>query len=106
MKCSPFRGAQIPGGVRWDPPGRSVDLGALGATDAVVHLAGENLAGGRWTDRRKERLRESRVPVTRWLAETLAAVKPGPRILISASAVGIYGNRGDEVLTEDVQHRQ
>jgi hypothetical protein len=91
---------QIAGGIRWDPERRSVDVGALAAADAVVHLAGENLASGRWTARRKEQLRESRVAVTRWLAETLAAARAGPRLLISASAVGIYGNRGDEVLTE------
>jgi uncharacterized protein (TIGR01777 family) len=90
---------EVSGGIRWDPARRSVDAGALGAVAAVVHLAGENLAGGRWTPRRKEQLRQSRVAVTRWLAETLAAAN-GPRILISASAVGIYGDRGDETLTE------
>lgn len=91
---------QVPGGIRWDPERRSIDGGALPGVDAVVHLAGENLAGGRWTARRKELLRASRVATTRWLADSLAADPSGPRILISASAVGIYGSRGDETLTE------
>jgi len=95
----PVSRRDVPGGIRWDPARRSVDAGALATVGAVVHLAGENLAGGRWTPRRKEQLRRSRVAVTRWLAETLAAAN-GPHILISASAVGIYGDRGDETLTE------
>jgi uncharacterized protein (TIGR01777 family) len=96
----PVSRRQIPGGIRWDPERRSIDAGALGGAGAVVHLAGENLSGGRWTARRKEQLRESRVATTRWLADSLAADKSGPRLLISASAVGIYGSRGEEELTE------
>ena len=91
---------QISGGIRWDPERRSIGVGALAGVNAVVHLAGENLAGRRWTARRKELLRESRVATTRWLADSLAADRSGPRILISASATGIYGSRDDELLTE------
>lgn len=97
----PVSRRQLPGGVRWDPARRELDVGPLRAADAVVHLAGENLGSGRWTTRRKQQLLDSRIPATRWLAESLAALTPGPRILVSASAVGIYGNRQDEVLTEE-----
>lgn len=88
------------GTVRWDPAHRVIDCSALAGVDAVVHLAGENIAGARWTAVRKASLRESRVPVTQWLAETVAQLTPIPRVLISASAVGIYGDRGEEVLSE------
>ena len=92
---------QVPGGIRWDPQRHVIDSAVLRGTAAVVHLAGENLAEGRWTIRRRQQIRDSRVVATRWLAETLAATESGPRVLISASAIGIYGNRQDEVLTED-----
>ncbi len=90
----------LAGGLCWDPDHQAIDGRTLGTVDAVVHLAGENLARGRWTARRRAELVASRVPVTRWLAETLAAMRAGPRHLISASAVGIYGSRADECLTE------
>jgi hypothetical protein len=88
------------GEVRWDPSTQTVDLQGLEGVDAVVHLAGESLAAGRWTAERKKRLRSSRVDATRFLSENLAQVASPPRVLISASAVGYYGNRGDERLTE------
>jgi uncharacterized protein (TIGR01777 family) len=66
----------------------------------VVHLAGESIAS-RWTAARKARIRESRVRGTRLLSQALARLDAPPRVLISASAIGIYGNRGDELLTED-----
>jgi uncharacterized protein (TIGR01777 family) len=87
--------------ARWDPESGEVDASALGSTDAVVHLAGENIAGGRWTEARKARLRASRVGPTRRLAETVAGLKPGPRVFVSASALGYYGERGDAWLTEE-----
>lgn len=87
-------------GVRWNPARREIDPAALAGVAAVVHLAGESIAGGRWTADRKAQLRESRVPATRWFTEVLARLVPVPRVLISASAVGIYGDRGDEVLSE------
>lgn len=89
-----------PAGVRWDPLHRQLDVAALQGVDAVVHLAGESIAGGRWTADRKRLLRGSRVAPTRWFAEVLAGLKPTPRVLISASAIGIYGSRGDELLDE------
>ena len=88
------------GEIRWDPSAGTVDAAALEGIDAVVHLAGENLAEGRWTDEKKRRIRESRVKGTRLVSETLAGLARKPEVLVSASAVGFYGSRGDEVLTE------
>lgn len=85
--------------VRWDTAG-GFRGGAPAGLDAVVHLAGEPLAEGAWTRERKAALRESRVGGTRRLAETLAALTPRPRVLVSGSAVGYYGDRGDERLVE------
>ena len=70
----------------------------------MIHLAGENVAGKRWNAAHKKRVLESRRQGTRLLAETLAGLERKPRVLLSASAVGIYGDRGDEVLTEDSSH--
>ncbi len=86
--------------VRWDPSAGTIDAAALEGIDAAVHLAGENLAEGRWTEEKKRRIRESRVKGTRLISETLAALARKPEALVSASAVGFYGSRGDEVLTE------
>jgi uncharacterized protein len=86
--------------IRWDPAYGAIDVSAFEGLDAVVHLAGENV-GARWTDERKRRIRESRAVGTRLLADALAELKRPPRVLVSASAMGIYGDRGDEVLTED-----
>ena len=86
--------------ARWDPESGELDASALGSLDAVVHLAGENIAGGRWTEARKTRLRASRVGPTRLLAEALARLKHKPQVLVSASALGYYGHRGDTWLTE------
>ncbi|MFN2480898.1 MAG: TIGR01777 family oxidoreductase [Pyrinomonadaceae bacterium] len=91
-------------GVReaeWHPERGEIDAGALEGCDAAVHLAGEAIAAGRWTDERKRRIRDSRVQGTRLLAETLARLNARPRVLVSASAIGYYGDRGDEVLTEE-----
>jgi len=66
----------------------------------VIHLAGESIAGGRWTEAQKQRILDSRTRGTTLLAETLARLSRKPAVLVSASAVGIYGNRGDELLTE------
>jgi uncharacterized protein (TIGR01777 family) len=86
--------------ARWDPESGALDSSALGSVDALVHLAGENIAGGRWTEARKARLRASRVGPTRRLAEALARLERKPRVLVSASALGYYGHRGDAWLTE------
>jgi uncharacterized protein len=87
------------GEISWDPAAGRLDPGDLEGLDSVVHLAGENV-GTRWTAARKARIRESRVEGTRLLSETLAQVRRRPAVLVSASAVGFYGNRGNELLTE------
>lgn len=88
------------GDVRWDPQTGEVDLAALEGADAVVHLAGTSIASGRWTEARKRLLRTTRVEATRNLVAALGRLERKPSVLVSASAVGYYGNRGDEVLTE------
>ena len=87
-------------GVRWDPARADATLDALDGIDAVVHLAGESIAGGRWTAERKRRIHESRAHGTRALADALAALPRPPRALVCASAIGIYGDRGDQALDE------
>ena len=91
------------GEIYWNPEAGSIDKGALEGLgiEAVVHLAGENIAGGRWCAERKKRIRDSRVKGTRILAEALAHLQNPPKVFISASAVGFFGSRGDEALTED-----
>jgi uncharacterized protein (TIGR01777 family) len=86
--------------LRWDPSSGAITPTAL-ALDAVVHLAGESIMGLRWTAEKKRRIRESRTTATRLLVQTLVRLPKPPGVLISASAIGYYGNRGDEVLTED-----
>jgi uncharacterized protein (TIGR01777 family) len=88
------------GEISWDPEAGTLDPRDLQGVDAVIHLAGENV-GTRWTVERKRRIKSSRIEGTRLLAESIARARPQPRVLISASAIGIYGNRGDEVLTEN-----
>jgi uncharacterized protein (TIGR01777 family) len=88
-------------GILWDIPTGTLDPRPLEGLDAVVHLAGESIGAGRWTLNRKIRIRESRVRGTRLLAETLAALARPPQVLVCASAMGFYGDRGDEVLNED-----
>ena len=87
--------------VYWDPAKGILSPDDLEGVDAVVHLAGEPIASGRWTAERKARIRDSRVKGTQLLCERLAACKTPPATLIAASAMGFYGSRGDEVLTED-----
>jgi uncharacterized protein (TIGR01777 family) len=94
------RGAGTEHDVTWDPAGDSFDASRLAGVDGVVHLAGESVAGGRWTEDRKLRIRNSRVQGTRVLCDGLARMPAPPRVLVSASAVGIYGDRGDDLLTE------
>jgi uncharacterized protein (TIGR01777 family) len=86
--------------ISWDPDAGTVD-GSLEGTDAVVHLAGESIAEGRWTVSKKRRIMDSRKKGTRLLAETIAGLTTPPRVMVSASAVGYYGDRADEVLRED-----
>jgi len=86
--------------VRWDPSAGEIDADRLEGIDAVVHLAGENIVG-RWTSTKKARIWNSRVQGTRLLAETLARLVSPPRVMVSASATGYYGDRGDEFLREE-----
>jgi len=94
------RRAPAVGEAHWNPMRAELDPHVLEGVDAVVHLAGESLAAGRWTHARKHRILDSRVRGTRLLAETLARMSPRPAVLVSMSAVGIYGNRGNELLDE------
>jgi uncharacterized protein (TIGR01777 family) len=86
--------------VEWYPERGSLALARLEGMDAVVHLAGESIAEGRWNDEKKQRIRESRVKGTTVLSEALSNLKRPPKTLISASAIGYYGSRGDLILTE------
>lgn len=94
------RSAESESDVLWKPDAGQLDAGALEGHDGVVHLAGENIAARRWNTEQKAQIRDSRVKGTKLLCETLARLKQPPRVLVSASAIGFYGNRGDEVLTE------
>ena len=89
------------GSVAWDPEAGSIDAGCLEGLEAVVHLAGENIAGGRWTAARKAKIRESRVKSTQLLSAAVARLARRPRVLVAASATGYYGDRGDEILREE-----
>lgn len=88
-----------PGEITWDPEAQVLDRQPLQGIQGVVHLSGENV-GARWTRARKAAIRSSRISSTRLLSETLARLDVPPLVMISASAVGFYGDRGDEVLTE------
>ena len=87
--------------VQWNPVTQTLDMEALEGVDAVVHLAGENIATGRWTAGKKRRIRESRIQGTRFLAQSLARLFDPPKLFISVSAIGYYGNRGEEQLDEE-----
>jgi len=87
--------------VCWDPARLEIDREGLEGWGAVVHLAGENIASGRWTAARKKRIRESRVLGTGLLSDALAGLPEPPTTFVCASAIGFYGNRGEEVLTEE-----
>jgi len=91
------------GEAYWNPEGGSVDKTGIDVLnpEIVVHLAGENIAGGRWNAERKRKIHDSRVNGTRALADTLAHLEIRPKAFICASAVGYFGSRGDEVLTEE-----
>ncbi len=94
------RRSGVPGTIHWHPSTGTIDAEAFEGVDAVIHLAGENI-GTRWNDERKRRMRQSRVDGTGLLARTLAGLRRPPRVLISASAMGIYGNRGNKLLSEE-----
>jgi uncharacterized protein (TIGR01777 family) len=91
------------GSVYWNPATGDIDAAALGRADAVVNLAGTSLASGRWSDDRKRSILTSRVLGTELIARTLAGMPKGPRVLVSASAVGYYGDRGEDQLDESAK---
>jgi len=90
----------------WDPESGVFDPKHLEGITGVIHLAGEGIAAGRWTDNQKQKIHDSRVKGTRALAEGMAAADQKPAVLITASATGFYGNRGDEICTESSQPGQ
>ncbi|MDB5347369.1 MAG: uncharacterized protein JWP89_5746 [Schlesneria sp.] len=92
--------AKLGNDINWNPTSRDLPKARLEGLDAVVHLAGENIAASRWTNKVKERLRFSRVDTTKFLCDTLAQLQQPPKTLVCASAIGYYGQRGAEILTE------
>ncbi|MSP21768.1 MAG: TIGR01777 family protein [Dehalococcoidia bacterium] len=95
------RGARGPAGeARWDPARGELDAQALSGFDAVVHLSGANIGKGRWTEARKRELRASRIDSTRLLVDRMRAATDGPRVLVCASAIGFYGDRGEDIVDE------
>lgn len=86
--------------VAWDPVAGQFDAVAAEGADALIHLAGASIADGRWNDSRKKLLRTSRVDATRHLVSALSKLNRPPRVVVAASAIGYYGSRGDEILTE------
>lgn len=88
------------GAVTWDPAAGSIDAAGLEGLDAVVHLAGEGIAAGPWTKTQRARIHDSRSQGTTLLSTALAGLDRKPSVLVSGSAIGYYGDRGDEVLTE------
>jgi uncharacterized protein len=87
--------------IPWDPQAEELDPKHLEDCEAVVNLSGENIASGRWTSAKKQRIASSRISSTKLLSEVIKGMEKPPGILVNASAMGFYGNRGDEVLTED-----
>jgi uncharacterized protein len=88
------------GDIAWDPLAATIDVSAMEDADAVVHLSGASIAQGRWTPARKAVLRSSRIDTTRVLVDALSSLRQKPRVFVCASAIGCYGDRGDEILTE------
>lgn len=91
----------LPGVLTWNPDGGQLDPAYLEGFDAVIHLAGENIADSRWSEDKKKKILDSRVIGTRLLCQTFAKLKRPPKVFISASAIGYYGCRGDTVLSEE-----
>ncbi|MEO8450155.1 MAG: TIGR01777 family oxidoreductase [Gemmatimonadota bacterium] len=89
-----------PGDVLWDPAADRLDPRSLEGVDAIVHLAGESIAGGRWTEEKKRRVIDSRSRGTSLLARTLAQMDRPPAVLVCASAIGFYGDRGEDEMAE------
>lgn len=86
--------------IRWDPYARTIASSALEGSTAVIHLSGANIGEKRWTEQRKQVLYSSRIETTSFLAETLAEMSSPPSVFVSQSAIGIYGDRGDDLLSD------
>lgn len=99
------RGGTVPddgtGLISWNPAEGTIDSASLEGCDAVVHLGGHNIADGRWTEGMKRLIRDSRVESTSLLARTLAGLANPPKVFVCASAIGYYGDRGQDVMDED-----
>jgi len=93
-----------PNSIGWEPDTGFINNIKINGVKGIVHLAGDNIAEGRWTSDKKKLIRDSRVVGTRLLAETAAKLSPLPQVFITASATGYYGDRGEEILTEDSSH--
>ena len=94
------RATSSPDEITWNPESGFVDLDKLAGTEAVIHLAGAGVGDHRWTDAYKKEILDSRVKGTDTIARAMAALDPKPRVLVSASAIGFYGDTGDRVVTE------
>ena len=94
------RATSAPDEITWNPESGFVDLDKLADTEAVIHLAGAGVGDHRWTDAYKKEILDSRVKGTDTIARAMAALDPKPRVLVSASAIGFYGDTGDRVVTE------
>jgi uncharacterized protein (TIGR01777 family) len=90
-----------PNSIGWEPDTGFINNIKLNGAKGIIHLAGDNIADGRWTVEKKKRIRDSRVLSTKLLAETAPKLSPLPHVFITASATGYYGDRGEEVLTEE-----
>jgi len=95
------RAPRADGEIRWDPAAGQLDPAAVAGFDAVLHFSGAGIGDARWTDRRKQTLRSSRIDSTELLSGALASSGAPPQVMLSASAIGWYGDRGDEVLDEE-----
>ena len=96
------RAPTAPDEIEWDPVAGSIDAGAIEGVDAVVHLGGASIAGQRWDAAYKQQIRDSRVNSTRLLSETIAGLQRKPSVFLCASALGFYGDRDDEIITENM----
>lgn len=94
------RSPEKPNQIKWTAEEGFSEPERLEGLDAVIHLAGESISGIRWTEEKKKAIRDSRVNGTRSVVDTLAKLDTKPKVFISGSAIGIYGNRGDEIMTE------
>ncbi len=99
--CKILREKQTDNEMSWKPENGDWDTAFTDGIDGIVHLAGENIATGKWTEEKKEKIRSSRIEGTKKLSEQVLKLQPPPSVFVCASAVGFYGDRGTEILNED-----